>query len=110
MPVMDGYEATRRIRDDDRITPIIALSANAMAEDVEKSIHAGMNMHLSKPVDVGALYAALLRFIQPKHDENGFAASSTTMPSLPHFVSIDTSIGMMHLGDNAELYHSYNFV
>ncbi len=105
MPVMDGYEATRRIRNDDRITPIIALSANAMAEDVEKSIQAGMNMHLSKPVDVAALYAALLRFIQPKHDESEFAVNAATRQQLPEFVFIDTSIGLMHLGDNVELYH-----
>ncbi len=57
MPVMDGYEATRRIRllpDGDRV-PIIALSANAFKEDIDKSLDAGMNAHVAKPIDVPQL-------------------------------------------------------
>ena len=61
MPVMDGYEAMRRIRKDDRISsvPILALTANAMAEDREKCLHAGANGYLSKPVDVEELVSLL---------------------------------------------------
>lgn len=59
MPVMDGYEATRAIRASDhpqaREIPIIALTANAFTEDISKSISAGMDYHLSKPVDVKEL-------------------------------------------------------
>ncbi len=56
MPVMDGYEATRRIRamqrEDAAHIPIFALSANALAEDVENSRKAGMNGHIAKPIDM----------------------------------------------------------
>lgn len=56
MPVMNGYEATRRIRSSEREylknIPIIAMSANAFEEDVLKSLDAGMNDHIAKPVDI----------------------------------------------------------
>lgn len=68
MPVMDGLEATRRIRalphPDARTIPIIALSANAFEEDVSLSIRAGMNAHLSKPLDLQAMAAALRKYIK----------------------------------------------
>ena len=56
MPLMDGYEATRQIRKLDRTDassiPIIALTANAFAEDVQRCLDAGMNAHLAKPLDI----------------------------------------------------------
>lgn len=57
MPVMDGYEATKIIRampDGDKVT-IIALSANAFGEDIQKSLSIGMNAHVAKPIDVNKL-------------------------------------------------------
>ena len=66
MPVMDGYEATAEIRkmpDADRI-PIIALSANAFKEDMDRSIAAGMNAHVAKPIDVKALFETIKRLIK----------------------------------------------
>lgn len=63
MPVMDGLEATRRIRmldtEEARTIPIIAMSANAFEEDVEKSLEAGMNGHISKPIDIPTLFDVL---------------------------------------------------
>ena len=63
MPEMDGLEATRRIRAMDRRDakkiPIIALTANAFDEDVQRSLQAGLNAHLSKPVEPDALFATL---------------------------------------------------
>jgi len=61
MPVMDGYTATRTIRQDTRFKdlPIIAMTAHAMAGDQEKSIEAGMNGHINKPIDPKQLYAIL---------------------------------------------------
>ena len=64
MPVMDGLEATKRIRQmeerpDGRLIPIIAMTANAFEEDVMKSLEAGMNGHLSKPIDIQKMYALL---------------------------------------------------
>ena len=64
MPEMDGYEATRTIRRDRRFRalPIIALTTNVMAGDRERCLEAGMNDHLAKPVDTGALFAALVKW------------------------------------------------
>ncbi|MDE5557505.1 MAG: response regulator [Ruminococcus sp.] len=64
MPIMDGYEATRKIREMDRTDsniPIIAMTADAFAEDVAKATEAGMNGHVAKPVDVNALFYILRR-------------------------------------------------
>jgi CheY-like chemotaxis protein len=65
MPVMDGHEAARRIRALDARVPIIALTANAFPEDIEKAHAAGMNAHLSKPIDLQRLKALLGEFLQP---------------------------------------------
>ena len=63
MPEMDGLESTRRIRsldrEDAKEIPIIALTANAFDEDVQRSLQAGMNAHLSKPVEPERLYSTL---------------------------------------------------
>ncbi len=67
MPVMDGIEATKRIREmgkaDSRMVPIVALSANALYEDRAKSIAAGMNAHISKPVDVKELFEVIEQLV-----------------------------------------------
>ncbi len=67
MPVMDGYEATKQIRNFDRkdakTIPIIALSANALADDVENALQAGMNEHIAKPIDMEAVWKILKKYI-----------------------------------------------
>jgi len=63
MPIMDGYKASKIIRQKSKEIPIIALSANAMKEDMEKSKAHGMNTHLNKPIDVEKLYRVLLQYI-----------------------------------------------
>lgn len=68
MPIMDGYEATRQIRSlqrrDIAHMPIIAMTANAFSEDVTNAIKAGMNYHLAKPIDIGALMGILSKYLQ----------------------------------------------
>lgn len=71
MPVMDGYEATRRIRALGKgdgmsyvsTVPIIALTANAFSEDSDKAIRAGMNSHLSKPISIEKLMSVISRWL-----------------------------------------------
>ncbi|WP_374243638.1 PAS domain S-box protein [Zoogloea sp.] len=64
MPVMDGVEATRAIRRaGQRSVPIVAMTANAFGEDRQRCLDAGMNDHLSKPVDPAALYAKLIQWL-----------------------------------------------
>ncbi len=65
MPVLDGLEATRRIRADGHTMPIIALTAAVLEQDSAASLAAGMNDHVAKPVDPEELIAALLRWITP---------------------------------------------
>ena len=69
MPEMDGLEATRKIRHTGRrdamTIPIIALTANAFDEDVQRSLQAGLNAHLSKPVEPEALFETLESLIRP---------------------------------------------
>jgi signal transduction histidine kinase/CheY-like chemotaxis protein len=66
MPVMNGYEATRAIRDLDRpdakTVPIIAITANAYSEDVHKAQEAGMNAHVAKPINVKVLFSVLEKY------------------------------------------------
>ncbi|MBQ9662600.1 MAG: amino acid permease [Oscillospiraceae bacterium] len=71
MPVMDGYTATREIRrlDDKALAniPIIAMTANAFAEDVKAAEEAGMNAHIAKPVDVNVMIKTLTRILSEKN-------------------------------------------
>lgn len=70
MPVMDGYEAARRIRasrhPEAASAVIIAMSANAFAEDVAASLAAGMNDHVAKPIDPAYLFRTLRKYIGGK--------------------------------------------
>jgi PAS domain S-box-containing protein len=69
MPVMDGVTATRLIRKQPRFNnlSIVAMTANAMQGDRERCIAAGMNDHVAKPIEPEELWAALLKWILPKH-------------------------------------------
>jgi CheY-like chemotaxis protein len=68
MPEMDGYEATRAIRQSGlstaQIIPIIAMTANVFREDIEKCLNAGMNAHVGKPLDLEDILAKLREFLK----------------------------------------------
>ena len=67
MPVMDGYQATNVIRSceraDAKTIPIIAMTANAFAEDVQKVLSVGMNDHVAKPVDMNILVPTIMKYL-----------------------------------------------
>jgi CheY-like chemotaxis protein len=84
MPVMDGYEAARSIRALDRpdaeSVPILAMTADAFADDVRKCFEAGMDGHISKPIDPPALYAKLAETLQNGRYRGG--AKNTGMENI----------------------------
>jgi len=70
MPVMDGYQATQIIRDLDipkaKFIPIIAMTANAFKEDIDRCLEAGMNDHLAKPIDEKSVIEKIVHFLEVK--------------------------------------------
>jgi len=62
MPVMNGYEAAKHIRKHDKNIPIIALSAAALLEDVQKAKESGMNAHIGKPIETDELYKTIAEY------------------------------------------------
>ena len=72
MPIMDGFSATQRIRAESSLqnTPIIAMTAHAMEGDLEKSLAAGMNAHLTKPIDMSELVTVLNQWFNHTQSES----------------------------------------
>lgn len=70
MPVMNGYDATRAIRSlergDAKTIPIIAMTANAFAEDEKEALEAGMNVHVAKPIDIELLKKAIMQCVKER--------------------------------------------
>jgi two-component system sensor histidine kinase/response regulator len=113
MPEMDGIEATREIRQlrragIDRL-PILAMTAYALTGDREKSLAAGMNDHLTKPMHPNALNAALRKWLPPEKistiaaDETEAAAKQDLAP-IPSAPGLDAAAAMKRLGGNTKLY------
>ena len=71
MPIMDGYDATREIRKYDKFKdlPIIAMTANTMKGDKEKTLEAGMNDHISKPISPNDMMLVMAKWIHPKKEQ-----------------------------------------
>jgi two-component system sensor histidine kinase/response regulator len=113
MPVMDGLEATRELRRDDLFCdlPVIAMTAHAMAGDREQSLEAGMNDHVTKPIDPDALFAVLLRWVRPgerkpaptvqQHSEPAPRAST---PRVEEWPGIDRATGLKRVAGNEALH------
>ncbi|QIR15391.1 ATP-binding protein [Shewanella aestuarii] len=108
MPLMDGYEATRRIRADKQFAnlPIIAMTANAMKEDVDKGIASGMNDQINKPVHVRDLYSIMARWITPQTQQPlpPQIKNDDISIKLPKIKGLDTKRGMMNCDNNSQLY------
>ena len=113
MPVMDGYTATREIRNlksEIRNIPIIAMTASAMTQDVEKAHEAGMNGHVAKPIDTKELFSTLLKWIEPGEREmpKAFEAKveeKSEDEMLPaELPGISIKSGLKKVGGNKKLY------
>ncbi len=106
MPIMDGISATKIIREDNKNIPIIALTANAMKEDIDKTKEAGMNEHLTKPIDVEKLYQMLLKYISHKNDNIAIQNINEKLNTIdiPNFINIDVAEGLKVVMNNNKLY------
>ena len=106
MPVMDGYTATRKLRQDARFEklPILAMTANAMADDRAKVLEAGMDDHIAKPINVGEFFRIMALWITPANPTTVLALKNTPAPSIPPLDGIDTESGLARTQGNAELY------
>ena len=106
MPIMDGYEATSCIREMDKNIPIVALTANAMKEDVKRTQEIGMQEHLRKPIEIEKLFSTLLHYIPKKVDitMTTVQTANTKDINIPKFKHIDTKYGLKMMAGNSELY------
>jgi polar amino acid transport system substrate-binding protein len=110
MPVMDGFTATGKIRGQERFAdlPVLAMTANATVEDRDRSLAAGMNEHIAKPINPQLLFEALLRWIPHAERElpEGFEATSSVEDDqeIPELAGIDTAAGVARLGGNVGSY------
>jgi CheY-like chemotaxis protein/HPt (histidine-containing phosphotransfer) domain-containing protein len=118
MPVMDGYETARRIRALDPRVPIIALTANAFPEAMEKSRRAGMDAHLIKPMDRAQLLAVLSKHLDmsmdtrmktqndnPEHQAQSAALPDDTVANVTGGRHLDSQLGLALMGGKEPLYH-----
>ncbi|NKF50529.1 response regulator [Shewanella sp. WXL01] len=112
MPVMDGYEATKAIRQQKKFNklPIIAMTANAMVGDREKVIACGMNDHVPKPIRVKELFSTLSKWIlrSPVVDSltkfKQFEVSPELLELVPKLPGVDKTLGLNICQNNVDLY------
>ena len=114
MPVMGGMEATRLIRQHNTALPIIAMTGNSSEADQQESLAAGMNGHLTKPIDPEKLYTTLIRWIQTPKADNSHATrqhAANTVPAgkppgleLHLLEGINVKSGLANVVGNEKLY------
>ncbi|TKB47920.1 PAS domain S-box protein [Thalassotalea mangrovi] len=112
MPVMDGYTASKKIREQEQFAdlPILAMTANAMAGDKEKALQAGMNDHIAKPINVETMFQIMANWINKPAQGQSKAPSSIAQyehrqSSLPDkMITINISDGLRRAMHNRPLY------
>jgi PAS domain S-box-containing protein len=117
MPEMDGYQATAKIRADARFArlPIIAMTAHATMEERQRCLDAGMNDHVSKPIDPGLLFETVGRFYKALAPTTFFSDSEKVVArpgegaklpteDLPPISGLDTKDGLARVAGNRKLY------
>ena len=122
MPEMDGYQATAKIRSDPRFAnlPIIAMTAHATIEERQRCLAAGMNDHISKPIDPALLFETVGRFYKPATgsallglpavlplpggEGRGEGERALSVPDFPSVEGLDTKDGLTRVAGNQKLY------
>ena len=112
MPEMDGYQATKAIRSDPRFAglPIIAMTAHATIEERQKCLDAGMNGHVSKPIDPAALFETVERFAAARVPGPAVPAAEPAPAAvsdgdeLPAVPGLDVADGLGRVAGNTKLY------
>ena len=107
MPILDGLSATRKIRASShhlQNIPIIAMSAHASAADQKKSLDAGMNHHLIKPIEPKVLYEILAQYLMGAQASHGVIEPSPLLAPLKRLEFLNSSQGLTHCGGCAQTY------
>jgi len=110
MPEMDGLTATRLLRALPHLQqlPIIAMTAHALVEERQRCLEAGMNDHVSKPIEPDALFATLMRWGKPRPEQPARAASRAAKApddvTLPEIDGVDVAGGLRRVAGNKRLY------
>jgi two-component system sensor histidine kinase/response regulator len=121
MPIKDGYTTTRELRQDPRFIdlPIIAMTANVMADDRQKALDSGMNEHIGKPINTDELFVKLTKWVRPKSTNNANTLDKITKTTddraqplanknkpitIPELDGIDIKAGLAIAQNNQALY------
>jgi two-component system, sensor histidine kinase and response regulator len=110
MPEMDGLTATRLLRAEPDLhqLPIIAMTAHALVEERERCLEAGMNDHVSKPIEPDALFVTLMRWVKPRQEPGTGTESRNAKPSndviLPEIEGVDIAGALSRVAGNTRLY------
>ena len=112
MPEMDGFTATKLLRRDPRLKkfPIIAMTAHALVEERQRCLDAGMNDHVSKPIDPDNLFSTLMRWAKPQPKEavesqaSPLPAKATDEVLLPEIAGVNLADGLKRVAGNRRLY------
>jgi len=110
MPEVDGITATKSIRADSRFSklPILAMTAHALVEERQRCLDAGMNDHITKPIDPDALFATLLRWATPRPEATPVPRvrppSAPDGNGVPNIEGVDTVNGLKRVAGNKRLY------
>jgi PAS domain S-box-containing protein len=110
MPEMDGFTATKLIRVQPQLQglPIIAMTAHALVEERQRCLEAGMNDHVSKPIDPDALFATLMRWAKSRQARAAGAeerpAKRANDETLPEIEGVDVAGGLRRVAGNKRLY------